>query len=118
MKMFATIVLAALVMPFVAADPTVQTGTQNGCCWIPAAEVAVQGGSNFLLGGVVGDHDIFFYDAAGNFVGFSIACGADVGVVPDEAVTGLIVQWDGIGQIAPCVITVGAPSTWVYVDGF
>ncbi|HET6404958.1 MAG TPA: hypothetical protein VFH78_09950 [Candidatus Thermoplasmatota archaeon] len=117
MKLFATLVLVALVAPFVAADPNVQTGTGVGAVWTPVGTVDVQGGTSFLLAGAAGDMDIEFYDANGNWLGWSIQCGADSGITPQNAVRGVILQWDAIGTVAPCVLTVGGPSQWFYVDG-
>lgn len=119
---FIALLATALAMPTIMADPNAQTGSQTGSYWDQGTFVAVQGGSNFILAGVVGDHDIFFFDASGNFVGFSIACGPEVGgTVPATAVVGEIMPWDHIGGVIPeCLLSDNTipSSQWVYVDGF
>ena len=114
------IVCAALLLPIVGAAPNAQTGTQTGSFWSSSTFVAAQGGSNFLLAGAIGDHDVFFYDAGGRFVGGSIACGPDQGTVPGSAVLAQILIWDQGSVPGTCVATPVSPgsSTFVYVDGF
>lgn len=118
-KLLVVGILAALTIPVVAsAIPNAQTGTQSGNFWSQSTAVAAQGGTRFVLAGVIGDHDIWFYNAAGQFVGIALACGPDQGVVPSSAVTAVIRVWD-TGSIPGTCIRVPntGSSQWVYVDG-
>lgn len=112
-------ILAALMVPVVAsAIPNAQTGSQSGGFWGTSTAVAAQGGTDFVLAGAIGDHDIMFLNANGAAVGFFVACGPDTGTVPATAVTALILLWDTGSVPGTCV---GVPntgsSTFVYVDG-
>ncbi|HUR67609.1 MAG TPA: hypothetical protein VM370_00055 [Candidatus Thermoplasmatota archaeon] len=114
------VVAAAFLMPFVAADPNVQTGEQTGSFWSESAIVPAQGGTTFLLAGAVGDHDIIFYDASFNLVGFFLACGPDTGTVPGNGAWAEIMVYDHIGGAVPQCLAPADPlpsSTFVYVDG-
>lgn len=118
-KPFVIGILAALAVPVVAsAIPNAQNGTQSGGDWGSYTAVAAQGGTNFVLAGVIGDHDIRFLDATGYDLGFFFACGPDLGTVPASAVTALIYVWDTGSVPGTCL---GVPNTgsseWVYVDG-
>lgn len=121
MKFFTAIAtLAMLAIPLATADPNVQNGTQTGMFWGESTFVAAQGGTTFLLAGVVGDHDVTFWDANGRAVGTFIACGPDQGTVPASAVFAQIRVWDHTGGAVPqCLASQALPtgSTWIYVDG-
>lgn len=115
-----TLIALAFLVPFVSADPAAQTGEQTGRYWGQSTFVAAQGGTNFVLAGAIGDHDVFFYDANGGYLGGSIACGPDAGVVPAGATVAEIVPWDHVGGVVPACLAPADPvpsSTWVYVDG-
>jgi hypothetical protein len=129
------VALAALVLaPGVMAGQNVQFGTQQGSwsacpfpptaanCPAAATQVAVQPNSMYLLLGFPGDHDMFFYNAAGALVGFGFACGFDQGTVPGTAATGVVAMYGSFHIPQPFVCffapsQVLTPSAWAYVDG-
>lgn len=128
--MIGAMAFGMLLVPVVTAAPNVQTGSQSGSYWSEGTRVAVQPGTGFTLQGVVGDHDVFFYDASDTLLSVSAACGSDGGTVPANAKYGIVRVWDHTGEILPCNSLPGpvplpfpglpvAPpvSNWVYVDG-
>ena len=119
MKTMILALVAALVIPMAGAAPNVQTGEQSGYYWSEATLVSAQGGTNFVLAGVAGDHDILFLDASGNGVAFYLACGPENGVVPASAVAALVLVWDHDSVPGTCTAAGVAPSsTFIYADGF
>lgn len=118
-KLLVMSIIAALAIPVVAsAIPNAQTGSQSGGFWGSATAVAAQGGTQFVLAGAIGDHDIMFLNANGAAVGFFIACGPDTGRVPASAVTALVLVWDTGSVPGTCVgVPNAGTSQFVYVDG-
>ena len=123
---YAVILLAAtLFVPTVLAGTTTQSGMQTGTGWSESTFISVNPGTEFSLSSATADFDIFFYNANGGFVGASIICGNDAGLVPSTAVTGEISKWDNTGAIMasvlPCAKPVlglpGLPAVWEYTDG-
>ena len=122
---YAVILLAtALFAPFALAGSNTQTGTQSGNAWSEATVVTVQAGTGFSLTSATADFDIFFFDANGNEVGASIACGPDAGTVPGNAATAEVRKWDDIGGVAPATACQepllglpGVPGDFSYTDG-
>lgn len=113
-----TTLVAIMLVPVALADPATQTGVQTGVGWNESTFITVQGGTGFTLSGQFADFDIQFYDADGNWLGWSIACGDDAGAVPVGAVVGEIMKWDDVGALAPCTVPgVGLPGIWTYTDG-
>ena len=108
----------AMIAPLAFAAPNAQVGDQTAGSWSDFDQVVVQGGTGFELHGIAGDFDIMFLNADGYSVGFFLACGADAGTVPSSAVSAIVMKWDDLGELAPCLApSVGLRSAFVYVDG-
>lgn len=125
MKFLTTITaLAILAVPLALAGSTSQSGSQSGNAWSESTTIPVTAGASFSLTSPTGDFDIFFLDASGWYVGASLNCGDDAGVVPDGAVTGEVSKWDDIGALAggalacrqPLLVADGLPATWTYTE--
>lgn len=110
----------ALLAPMAAAFPAAHSGRQDATRWGESALVPAQAGTRFVLAGVAGDHDVRFWDANGQVVGESRACGADQGIVPAGAKLAEVRPWDHAGGVVPkCALPLTLPTgtRFVYIDG-
>lgn len=125
MKFLTTITtLALLAVPLALAGSTSQSGSQSGNGWSEWTTIPVTAGASFGLTSDTADFDIFFFDASGWYLGRSIECGNDAGVVPEGAVRAEISKWDDIGALAggaasclqPIFLAEGLSATWTYTE--
>lgn len=114
--------LALLALAISSADARNSFGVQTERYYTgPGTSFAVTPGTNFLLLGAPGNHDIFFYSAAGAFLRISSACGHELGKVPTNAAYGTVRMWEPLSLGGVCWNAFeGNPSAsaFVYVDGF
>lgn len=108
--------LAALLLPAVAALPAAHPGEQPPSPTV----VPAQAGTQFILVGIVGDHHVTFRTSTGTFIStFAAPCANEAGTVPAGAATAHIGV--GLRGYVPgtCTPTSPQPATsrFVYIDG-
>lgn len=118
LPIIAIVVVAAFLAPAAGALPP-QTGTQSTVGQVTV--IPVDASSNFILVGIVGDHDLTFHTSSGAQTGPTHnACGNEAGIVPFNAATARVRLFKHATITATCIASGPPPpsSAFVYIDGY